>query len=108
MQHVEAAVLALSVFIVNLILKFVPDSVICKGLGPDSSLIIPLSRTGLLELSKSFLDPFGSRRASPKSFYMDIQVDVLLSESNAGANVWLGGAHGLPSFSKKWSPSRAV
>ena len=35
-QHVEAMVLALSVFIVNFILKFVPDGVIPFQLGPDS------------------------------------------------------------------------
>ena len=60
--------------------------------------LITLFFRGLLELSKSFLDPFGSRRASSKSFDMDIQVDVLLSEINAGANVWLAGAQGLPAM----------
>jgi len=60
--------------------------------------LITLFFQGLLELSKSFLDPFGSRRASSKSFYMDIQIGVLLSEINAGTEAWLAGAHNLPSL----------
>ena len=35
-QHLQAIVLALSVFLVNFLIKFLPDNIICFQLGPDS------------------------------------------------------------------------
>ena len=35
-QHVQAIVLALSVFLVNFLIKFLPDNIVCFQLGPDS------------------------------------------------------------------------
>ena len=51
---------------------------------------------GLLELSKSFLDPFGNRRVSFTGLSADINIDCLLGESNAGSLVWPTGAQKLP------------
>lgn len=64
------------------------------------SLSVPLSGLltlfykGLLELSKSFLDPFGVE-GHP---YQNIRVDVLVSELNFGAaNRWVKAGESLPS-----------
>lgn len=47
---------------------------------------------GLLELSKSFLDPFGN-----EDYILDnIQIDVLLAKVNAGSVRWLTGGNTLP------------
>ena len=35
-QHVQAVVFALSVFLVNFLIKFLPDNIICIQPGPDS------------------------------------------------------------------------
>ena len=43
---------------------------------------------GILELCKSLLDPFGTRRVSNYNFRADIQVDVLLAEVNGGLVAW--------------------
>ena len=43
---------------------------------------------GLLELSKTLLDPFGSRRVSNAGFLADVQIDVLLAETNSGLQFW--------------------
>ena len=43
---------------------------------------------GLVELCKTFLDPFGNRRVSNADFRADVQVDVLIAESNAGLTMW--------------------
>ena len=43
---------------------------------------------GLLELSKTLLDPFGSRRVSNANFLADVQIDVLVAETNAGLRFW--------------------
>jgi len=51
---------------------------------------------GLLELSKSFLDPFGNRRVSISGLSADISVDCLLGESNAGSVIWPQGAKKFP------------
>jgi len=51
---------------------------------------------GLLELSKSFLDPFGNRRVSLSGLSADINVDCLIGESNAGSLVWPQGAKQMP------------
>ena len=51
---------------------------------------------GLLELSKSFLDPFGNRRVSATGLSADINVDCLLGEVNAGSLVWPQGAQRFP------------
>ena len=50
--------------------------------------VMTLFYRGLLELSKSFLDPFGNKRVSSKFMAADLEVDVLLAESNAGSLVW--------------------
>ena len=66
------------------------------------SLSIPLAGLltlffkGLLELSKSFLDPFGNRRVSLTGLSADINVDCLIGEANAGSLVWPQGAQKLP------------
>ena len=44
--------------------------------------------SGILELCKSLLDPFGTRRVSNHNFCADIQIDVLLAEVNAGLVAW--------------------
>ena len=41
-----------------------------------------------MELCKTFLDPFGNRRVSNADFRADVQVDVLIAESNAGLGMW--------------------
>ena len=51
---------------------------------------------GLLELSKSFLDPFGNRRVSLTGLSADINVDCLLGEVNVGSLVWPQGAKSFP------------
>ena len=51
---------------------------------------------GLLELSKSFLDPFGNRRVSISGLSADISIDCLIGESNAGSLIWPAGAAQLP------------
>jgi len=53
-----------------------------------STGVMTLFYRGLLELSKSFLDPFGNKRVSSKFMAADLEVDVLLAESNAGSVVW--------------------
>merc|ERR1719198_56730 len=50
--------------------------------------VLALFFRGLLELSKSFLDPFGNRRVSFSGLSADISIDCLLGESNAGSLVW--------------------
>mmetsp|Transcript_9158 Transcript_9158/g.22780 ORF Transcript_9158/g.22780 Transcript_9158/m.22780 type:complete len:197 (+) Transcript_9158:745-1335(+) len=51
---------------------------------------------GLLELSKSFLDPFGNRRVSISGLSADINIDCLIGETNAGSLVWPQGAKLVP------------
>ena len=58
--------------------------------------VISLFYRGLLELSKSFLDPFGNRRVSYSGLSADISIDCLIGESNAGSLVWPQGARRLP------------
>ena len=58
--------------------------------------IIALFYRGLLELSKSFLDPFGNRRVSMSGLSSDIGIATLIGESNAGSIVWPQGAFHLP------------
>jgi len=66
--------------------------------------IISLFYRGLLELSKSFLDPFGNRRISYSGLTSDISVDCLIGESNAGSLVWPQGAKRFP-FDEPRAPS---
>lgn len=54
--------------------------------------ILAIFYRGLLELSKSFLDPFGNEGSKAQN----IQVDVLMAESNAGTMRWMAGAEDLP------------
>lgn len=58
--------------------------------------VIALFYRGLLELSKSFLDPFGNRRVSLSGISTDIGVSTLIGESNAGSLIWKQGVHTLP------------
>ena len=58
--------------------------------------VLTLFYRGLLELSKSFLDPFGNRRVSFTSLTSDIHIDCLIGESNAGSLVWPQGAQRFP------------
>ena len=55
-----------------------------------------MCRRGLLELSKSFLDPFGNRRVSASGLSTDIGISTLLGEANAGSLVWPQGAASMP------------
>jgi predicted membrane chloride channel (bestrophin family) len=58
--------------------------------------VISLFYRGLLELSKSFLDPFGNRRVSVSGLSADISIDCLIGESNAGSLIWPQAAKSLP------------
>jgi len=58
--------------------------------------VIALFYRGLLELSKSFLDPFGNRRVSSTSLSADIRIDTLIGEINAGSIIWPKGVERLP------------
>ena len=61
--------------------------------------------SGLLELSKSFLDPFGNRRVSTTDLSAEINIDTLIGEANAGSLVWPLGAQRMPFLSRRASPS---
>lgn len=54
--------------------------------------ILGLFYRGLLELSKSFLDPFGN----DGSIGQNLQIDCLLGEINAKSEAWAYGAGELP------------
>eukprot|EP00965_Chrysotila_dentata_P085354 2816039-Pleurochrysis_carterae.AAC.1 len=85
-------------FLVDTLLVLAPLSLYPK-LGVFSILItgiITLFFRGLLELSKSFLDPFGNRRVSSSGLSAELGVDVLLGESNAGSLLWPKGAVRMP------------
>jgi len=74
------------------------------SMGPMAFLVtglVTIFFRGLLELSKTFLDPVGSRRVSTKNFMADIQVDVLLGEINAGARTYDKGVQELPFLSRR-------
>jgi len=58
--------------------------------------VISLFYRGLLELSKSFLDPFGNRRVSYSGLSSDISIDCLVGETNVGSLVWPQGTQKLP------------
>ena len=58
--------------------------------------VLTLFYRGLLELSKSFLDPFGNRRVSTSGLSADISIDCLIGESNAGSLIWPQAAKRLP------------
>ena len=58
--------------------------------------VIALFYRGLLELSKSFLDPFGNRRVSTSGLSADIGISTLIGEANAGSLVWPQGAASMP------------
>ena len=52
---------------------------------------------GLLELSKTFLDPFGNaERHHEDDFRQSIATDALISEVNAASTRWWRGAERLP------------
>ena len=68
----------------------------CTPLPGRMTGLFTLFYRGLLELSKSFLDPFGNRRVSFTGLSADINIDCLLGESNAGSLVWPIGAQKLP------------
>ena len=52
------------------------------------SMIMSFFFSGILELCKSLLDPFGTRRVSNCNFRADIQIDVLLAETNGNLVLW--------------------
>ena len=58
----------------------------------------------MLELSKSFLDPFGNRRVSYSGLSSDISIDCLIGESNAGSLLWPQGAKHFPFDHKMYAP----
>ena len=57
--------------------------------------LVTLFFGGLLELCKSLLDPFGNRQVSNAVFNADMQVDVLITESNAALAFWPQRAEAL-------------
>ena len=61
-------------------------------------------RRGLLELSKSFLDPFGNRRVSASGLSADISISTLIGEANAGSLVWPQGANRMPFHPGEYVP----
>ena len=63
---------------------------------PLADGIIALFYRGLLELSKSFLDPFGNRRVSDSGLSADIGIATLIGETNAGSLVWPQAAMRMP------------
>ena len=67
--------------------------------------LLALFFRGLLELSKSFLDPFGNRRVSTTDLSAEINIDTLIGEANAGSLVWPLGAQRMPFLSRRASPS---
>lgn len=67
--------------------------------------LIVLFYSGLLELSKSFLDPFGNRRVSTTDLSAEINIDTLIGEANAGSLVWPLGAQSMPFLSRRAVPS---
>ena len=66
--------------------------------------VIALFYRGLLELSKSFLDPFGNRRVSYSGLSSDISIDCLIGEVNAGSLLWPAGAKHYPFDNKLYAP----
>ena len=81
------------------ILVFVAPFALYPKLGAFAAVLngfIALFYRGLLELSKSFLDPFGNRRVSASGLSADIGIATLIGESNAGSLVWPLGAERLP------------
>ena len=80
-------------------LLFVAPFALYPKLGAFAAVLngfIALFYRGLLELSKSFLDPFGNRRVSASGLSADIGIATLIGESNAGSIVWPQGASCLP------------
>jgi len=80
-------------------LLYLAPFALCSKLGAFSVLlnpIIALFYRGLLELSKSFLDPFGNRRVSASGLSADISIATLIGEANAGSIVWPQGAALMP------------
>ena len=85
-------------FLVDTLLMMTPLALFPR-LGVVSMVAGPLLvlfYRGLLELSKSFLDPFGNRRMSVKDFGSDINIDTLIGESNAATLVWPRAAGVFP------------
>ena len=72
------------------------DSALRLRLSLACPLLLSLARIGLLELSKSFLDPFGNRRVSFSGLTSDINIDCLIGESNAGSLIWPQAATKMP------------
>ena len=64
-------------------------------------------RRGLLELSKSFLDPFGNRRVSASGLSADISISTLIGEANAGSLVWPQGANRMPFHPGEYVPKES-
>ena len=80
-------------------LLFLAPFALYARLGTFSMLlnsVIALFYRGLLELSKSFLDPFGNRRVAESGLSADIAIATLIGEGNAGSLVWPQGAKRLP------------
>ena len=62
--------------------------------------ILTLFYEGMLELSKSFLDPFGNEDSKAQN----IRTDTLLAESNAGSTRWARMAERMPFSFPSGSP----
>ena len=59
---------------------------------------------GLQELCKTLLDPFGNRRVSNAQFQSDVQIDVLIAESNSGLSFWPVRFEAMPNPSQRAQP----
>jgi len=84
--------------IVDILLLIAPFGLFAK-LGVFSipmTGLFTLFYRGLLELSKSFLDPFGNRRVSFTDLSADMNIDCLMGEVNAGSLLWPQGVQKLP------------
>ena len=72
-----------------------------------SLFLSPCVSQGLLELSKSFLDPFGNRRVSASGLSADISISTLIGEANAGSLVWPQGANRMPFHPGEYVPKES-
>ena len=80
--------------LIDLLLFLAPFALYPKAgaLAAPLSGVLTLFYRGLLELSKSFLDPFGNEGSRAQN----IQSDVLLTENNRNSNHWWRAGQRMP------------
>ena len=95
--------------LVDILLLIAPFGLYCNLglLAIPMTAVISLFYRGLLELSKSFLDPFGNRRVSVSGLSADISIDCLIGESNAGSLIWPQAAKSMPFDTSTVAPKTA-